>query len=135
MERKLPWLDASISWEENLINEIFGYHKYFKLYLSEMGKVYLQGAISTLPFDERAVIVKYFEGGLSQREIAEYLEISSDEVYFLYVKSLRRLRHPCCSKGLVPHISKHFNISRNPRGLGLNSKFRKNNIPQLKKND
>ena len=82
MMRMLPPIDASISWEENIVNLIFGRGLLWKLYLSEMGKVYLHGAISTLPLDERAVMVKYFKDGLSQSEIAEYLEISSDEVIF-----------------------------------------------------
>ena len=134
MERKLPQLDVSISWEDNIVNMIYGRHFLWKHYLSEMGNVYLHGAISTLPSYERVVMVKYFKEGLSQSEIAKYLEISSDEVYILFCRSLRRLKHPSCCKGLRPYISKHYNISRNPRHLEPNSKFRINDLPRLNKN-
>ena len=128
MKRTLPPLDASLSWEENIVNELFN-PRFRKAYLNEMGKVYIHGAVNALPAMERVVMVKYHKDGLQQDEIAKHLEMSSNEVYILYVRSIRRLRHPYCIKGLRPYIREHYNISRNTSRLVPDSKFHKHELP------
>lgn len=132
-KRVLPWIDESLSWEENIVALIFGSGKFWDFHLSEMGKVYIHGAVNALPLDERAVMVKYYKDRLQQSEIANYLEISSDEVDILCAKAIRKLRHPLCSRELREYISKHFHVSRNANRLVSDLKFHKNDVPRLKK--
>jgi RNA polymerase sigma factor (sigma-70 family) len=87
------------------LNPIASQDAYFER--KELEKIALR-VVKTLTPRESFIIIHVFGIGLSreykQSEIAKLLGIHRARVSFLYLRSLRKLRHPCRSKNFLEYM-------------------------------